>query len=251
MHILFIDESGTPPKPGADNPKYFVVGGIIIPEGVWHRVRDAMFGLKLRRKIRGEIKWRYFSPHNDDPQNPMRELDQPTRDSIRRDIIKIITSETAIKTLACISSAAAAYEMASIATQEDIYHGTYKPVTERFQYHLQDLSRAVGTRQLGIIVADHRGSQDDKRLRDHHLKLLYASATHITKYENLVEGLFLTPSNQSIGIQFADILAGSVWRKFERGDSTWYDLLEPSLRRNAAGSVDGHGIVKFPKKNWR
>lgn len=248
---MFIDESGTPPKPGADDPKYFVVGGVVIAEGVWHRVHDAILGLKLRRKIRGEIKWRYFSPHNDDPQNPMRELDQPARDSIRRDIIKIITSEAAIKSIACVCSAAAAYEMSAIASQEDIYHGTYKPVTERFQYHLQDLSRATGTRQLGIIVADHRGNQDDKRLRAHHLKLLYASATHISKYGNLVEGLFLTPSNQSIGIQLADLLAGSVWRKFERGDSTWYDLLEPSLRRNAAGSVDGHGIVKFPKKNWR
>src|SRR5882724_3005442 len=251
MHILFVDESGTPPKPGADSPKHFVVGGIIIPEGVWHRVHNAILGLKLRRKIRGEIKWRYFSPHNDDPQNPMRALDQETRNSIRRDIIKIVISETAIKTLACVCSAAAAYEMSSITTQEDIYHGTYKPVTERFQYHLQDLGRAVGAPQFGIIVSDQRGNQDDKRLRAHHQKLLYASATYISKYDNLIEGLFLTPSNQSIGIQLADIVAGSVWRKFERGDSTCYDLLEPSLRRNAAGSVDGHGIVKFPKRNWR
>jgi hypothetical protein len=70
MHILFVDESGTPPKPGKQYPRYFVVGGIIIPENVWHRIRDAMLGLKTRLRIRGELKWRYFSPNNDDPKNP-------------------------------------------------------------------------------------------------------------------------------------------------------------------------------------
>jgi hypothetical protein len=63
--------------------------------------------------------------------------------------------------------------------------------------------------------------------------------------------LFLEPSNQSVGIQLADLVAGAVWRKFERNDTAWYDLIEPSIRRSAGGSVDGHGIVKFPKKTWR
>ena len=30
MHILFVDESGTPPKPGKQYPRYFVVGGIYL-----------------------------------------------------------------------------------------------------------------------------------------------------------------------------------------------------------------------------
>jgi hypothetical protein len=79
MHILFVDEAGTPPKPGQQYPRYFVVGGIIVPENVWHRIRDAMLGLKIRRRIRGEFKWRYFSPDNDDQKNPMRKLDQTRR----------------------------------------------------------------------------------------------------------------------------------------------------------------------------
>jgi hypothetical protein len=141
--------------------------------------------------------------------------------------------------------------MPAIETQEDLYHGTYKPVTERFQYYLQDMSRIVGSAQYGIVVADHRGQQDDKRLRGHHQKLLHSSGEFTSTYKNLIEGLFLEPSNLSVGIQLADLVAGSVWRKFEREDSTWYDLLAPSIRRGLNGSVDGYGIVRFPKKNWR
>jgi hypothetical protein len=41
-----------------------------------------MLGLKVRRQIRGELKWRYFAPANNDARNPMRNLDQATRDAI-------------------------------------------------------------------------------------------------------------------------------------------------------------------------
>ncbi|MHB1220303.1 MAG: DUF3800 domain-containing protein [Alphaproteobacteria bacterium] len=106
---------------------------------------------------------------------------------------------------------AAAYEMDSINTQEDLYHGTYKPITERFQYYLQDESRLVGTKQFGIVVADHRGNQDDKRLRGHHQKLLHSTGGFTSEYKNLIEGLFLEPSNLSMGVQLADLVAGAVW----------------------------------------
>jgi len=78
MHLLFVDESGTPPRPGVQS-QYFVVAGVIVPEAIWHRLRDAILGLKLRYKIRGEIKWRYFAPGNDDLGNPMKGLDQVAR----------------------------------------------------------------------------------------------------------------------------------------------------------------------------
>ncbi|MHB1220356.1 MAG: DUF3800 domain-containing protein [Alphaproteobacteria bacterium] len=91
MHLLFVDESGSPPKNGAGDSKYFVVGGIIIPENAWHTLHDAILGLKLRYRIRGEIKWRYFSPHNEDSRNPMRNLNYAIRNDIRKKAIVYLT----------------------------------------------------------------------------------------------------------------------------------------------------------------
>ena len=210
-----------------------------------------MLGMKARRQIRGELKWRYFAPGNDDARNPMRRLDHQTRNGIREEVYRIICAARGVRTLAAVCSAPAAYAMHSINTQDDLYHLTYKTITERFQYYLQDETRPEGPKQLGIVVSDHRGAQDDKRLRGHHQKLLNATAEFISNYPNLIEGLFLEPSNLSIGIQLADMVAGAVWRKFQRKDDCWYQHLEPSIRRRPDGSVSGYGIIKVPKKGWR
>lgn len=246
-----MDESGTPPKPGAKEPRFFVVAGVVIPEAAWYTLRDGLMGLKIRHKVRGELKWRYFAPNNDDARNPMRLLPQPARDEIRRDVYKLLSGNRSVRTIASVVSSAAAYDMPSVNEQQDIYHLGYKGVTERFQYHLQDLSRDLGEKQSGIIVADHRGSNDDKLLRQVHQKLLHSKGEFISSYGNLIEGLFLEPSHFSVGIQLADLAAGAVWRKFERGDKTWFEKLEPTFRRSPAGAIEGYGLVKSPKRGWR
>lgn len=252
MRILFADESGTPPAPGVASPKYFVVGAIIIPEAVWHRIKDAVFGLKLRRKIRGEIKWRYFAPGNDDSKNPMRTLSHSERDEIRTELYRIIAQERSVRTIAAICSVAAAYDLPSVSTQADIYHLAYKTMSERFQYYLQDEQKmSGGGSEYGIIVCDHRGSGDDEKLRRFHETLIHSTAANVSKYKNLIESLFLQKSHLSIGIQLADLVAGAVWRKYERGDSRWYDLIEPTLRRGPSNKLDGYGLIHCPKTNWR
>jgi len=249
MHILFIDESGTPPKPTDNNPPYFVIAGIIIPEHSWHSMRDAMLGMKIRRNIRGEIKWRYFAPGNTDSKNPMRKLAHRVKEEIRLEVFEIIRSTKGVKTIAAITSAPAAYSINSITSQEELYHLTYKTLSERFQYYLQDIS-SPGKKELGIIVSDHRGAQDDHRLRNHHQRLLHSSAEFISTYENLIEGLFLEPSNLSVGIQFADMIGGAVWRRFQKNDLTHFNEIEPTLRRGPLNQINGFGLIKVPKKGW-
>jgi hypothetical protein len=250
MHLLFVDESGTPPRRGHTSPRYFVIGGIVIPEDTWHSLRDALMGMKIRRKIRGELKWRYFAPGNVEMANPMRNQTQDIRDEIRREVYRIIARERGVKTLAAVCSIEAVYAIPGIDEQQGIYNLTYKAVTERFQYFLQDLQREIGMPKYGMIISDHRGRDDDKKLRAHHQMLIHSSSAYTSTYNHFVESLLLQPSNLSIGIQLADMVAGAVWRKFERNDTRWFDLIEPSLRRSRAGNIDGYGIVKVPKAGW-
>jgi hypothetical protein len=250
MHMLFLDESGTPPKPDSEYPRCFVVGGLIIPEAAWHTIRDGLQGLKIRHKLRGEIKWRYFSPSNDDAKNPMRALDTVERNIIRGAIYKLIAAHKSVTTLASVVSSKAAYKMHSISCQDDIYALAYKGVTERFQYHLQGVSRALGRKEYGIIVCDQRSTKDDHTLRAEHQKLIHSTGQSISKYDNIIEGVFLSPSHLSVGIQLADMVAGAIWRRFERDDSTWYSAVEPTLRSSSDGVVDGYGIIKMPKAGW-
>ena len=250
MYLLFMDESGTPPKPGKQYPRYFVMSGVIIPEGSWRDVRDDLLGMKIRRGVRGEIKWRHFAPDNDEPKNPMRRQTQPERDSIREEMFGIVCKpQYDITSISAVCSAEAAYNIASVTGQDDIYHLTYKVVTERFQYFLQGRSTRAHT-EFGIIVCDHRGSGEDKRLRAHHQMLVHATGGFTSDYKNMIESLFLQPSHQSIGIQLADIVAGAVWRNYERNDDRFFKMAEPSFRKSRAGQILGYGIVKVPKLGW-
>ncbi len=251
MHLLFVDESGTPHGPNVRRDRYFVIGGIIIPDGVWKKLHDAIHGMKVRRKLVGELKWRFFAPTNVDATNPMRSMQPSQRDEIRGGIYAAINSIKSVKTIACVASIEVAYKRPHVRDADDLYHNTYKPISERFQYHLQEVSRTVGRLETGIIVADHRGSQQDARLRDAHERLIRPGSMYTSEYPNLVESLFFLPSDLSIGIQLADMIAGAVWRKFEKSDDTWYKALEPSLREDPAGKIDGYGVIRFPRGGWR
>jgi hypothetical protein len=251
VHIFFIDESGTPPGYSSGKDKYFVIGGLVIPESVWHGVRDAVVGMKVRRQLHGELKWRYFAPTNDDAANPMRGMTLDQRNEVRTELYQIICSVKSIKSLACVCCIEAAYQMPSCCDRDDLYHYTYKPLSERFQYYLQDLSRLVGRMETGIVVADHRGAKDDERFRGAHERLLKKTNVWTSQYPNMIESLFFQPSHLSIGVQLADMVAGAVWRKYEKGDDRWYKALEPSLRKAPSGTVEGYGIVKFPKATWK
>lgn len=251
MHLFFLDESGTPPGPNGYKDTYFVMGGIVIPDGVWHKVRDAIHGMKVRHKLKGELKWRYFAKHNNELSNPMAGLPQEQRNEIRTEIYHIICGIKSLKFMACVSCIEAAYQLPSVRTSDDLYHFTYKPLSERFQYYLQDLSRIVGRTETGIIVADHRSSAQDARFRSAHERLLRADSDVASQYPNLVESLFFLPSEISVGVQLADMVAGAVWRKYEKGDDSFYAMLEPSLRKGSNGATEGYGVVKFPKGTWK
>jgi len=250
MHLCFVDESGTPAKPEAALPKFFVIGAVVIPEERWRSVSAKLQGLKTRLSYRGEIKWRFFAPANKDDTNPMKGWTQEKKNEFREQVFTILTSDRSIKIITGVCQASVAYTLGNVNKQDDIYFRTYKVITERFQYFLQDVTRTSGRETYGIIVADHRGRGDDQKLRLQHKRLVEEDHALTSTYTNLIEGLFLAPSHMSVGIQMADMVAGAIWRRFEHDDATWFDKLRPSIRQTATGKCDGYGIARFPKTGW-
>lgn len=250
MQILFIDESGTPPnKDNFNIEPWFVLGGVIIPEEYWHKIKNELEVVKKKYSITGEIKWRFFSPSKKDAKkNSMDHLSGIQKEELRTDLYNILNKYKSIKTIGVVTNTKEAYNLNYINTSDDLYWYTYKQITERFQYYLQDISRISGQKINGIIVCDHRAPKDDKRLQELHAKLLLGHKEAYSKYENLIEGVFIAPSHLSIGVQFADMIAGAVLRKFKANDERFYNQIFNTLRRSDKGKLDGYGLVVFPKK---
>lgn len=251
MFICFIDESNTPPKPAkAKYAPYFVIAAVIINTAQWKAVAQEFEALNKKFGVHGEIKWRFFGPHNSSADNGLRNLSQDQRDLLRQGIFKIISLRKSIKVLYAVCRIDRAYEKQRINDQDDLYFQTYKPVSERFQYFLQDSSREIGATQNGIMVADHQGRKQDDTMRDKHQWMVGADDFFTSNFENYVETIFLTPSHHSVGIQLADMVAGAVSRKYNSGEDTFYRQFEGSLRASGGGKVDGFGRVKIPKDTW-
>lgn len=241
MHLFFIDESGSAPPPEKKNTKYFVLGGVSIPEDHWHSISDE---LKIKYGIDHEIKWRFFSPHNKDDENKIRFLDIEKKEAFRKELFSSITKYKAVKIISVVNNIEESYKLDYINNAEDIHSASYIGLTRKFQNYLQDLTRTVGQKINGIIVCDHRGSRDDKNLRNLHHKLLDSG-----KSKNLIEGLFIASSDLSVGIQYDDIIAGSIFRKFEKGDDKYFNLIKNSIRTNITGDkTEGYGIAIFPNE---
>ena len=252
MHFLFLDESGSIPPRRRIKPPYFIIGGVIIPDTQWMRIANKLQEIKDHFGIHGEVKWRYFYV-NPDPskvpaENTLQHLDEDDRESVRTQIYDLINSYKSVKALSVVTDVAKAYNMCS--TKSDIYHFTYKPITERFQYFLQDLTRDSGGRAYGLVVCDHRGPGDDRQLQELHQRLLNSGGSGTSNYINLIEGLFLAPSHWSVGIQLADMVAGAVYRKYVNNDDRFFSQIESSFRSNPkTGSIMGYGLVHNPF--WR
>lgn len=247
MQILFLDESGTIVAENKQHSKYFAIGGVIIPEDYWHDIYKKLKEIKKIYKINSEIKWRFFSPHNNDDNNGLKHLSFEDKNKVRNKLYEIISSYKSVKIVSVITDIEMAYQLPYIKDKDDLYWYSYKQVIERFQYHLQDLSRETGTTFNGLVIIDNRLSCDDNRLRNLHHNLLVAERDNYSNFNNLVEGLFIAPSHLSVGIQLADIVAGAIYRKYEKKDDVFFDKIKTSIR-NKNGVVEGYGIVKFPKK---
>lgn len=250
MQILFVDESGTPPTAEkTQNDPYFVLGRAIIPDEFWHRVKADLEVIKKNYNIRGEIKWRYFAPPKEGSKpHSLSHLNHSQKEEVRSALYGVLNKYKSVKTICVVTDTAQAYNFSYINTPDDLYWYSYKQLTERFQYYLQDISRISGQKINGIIVCDHRAPKDDKRLQELHARLLLGHHNAHSNYSHLIEGVFIAPSHLSVGVQFADMVAGAVLRKFKSNDERFFAKVKNTFRKSEDGKVEGYGIVFFPKR---
>ncbi len=257
--MLFIDESGRLLPPNKNETKHFVLGGVVIPELIWSKLAADLLSLKNKYHVQGEIKWRYFAPNSDRPENTLRHIPLPERNILRTEIFQALSQYPSIKviyTVADVESLFKAIDFGALIHNEQkkwkeilpshIYHASYCGLVHNFQLHLENLASETGQEINGLVVCDHRNPHEDAALRELHQELISMSHLHLfpelysgenampaeemllipALCANFIEGLFLAPSHHSVGIQFADMVAGAVFRKYEKGDDGFYSHIE-------------------------
>jgi hypothetical protein len=142
-----------------------------------------------------------------------------------------------VRLVATVTDKGKAYKKKYIKKSEHIYEHTLVPAIERFHYFLG------AHNHYGIVIQDQRGYQQDKNLRKFFQKLI-KKGTYWTKFPQIIEGILLTSSKYSIGIQSADFCVGAIFRKYEKGDNTYFKIIRDKFTRR------WYGIQKGGLKFW-
>ena len=99
---------------------------------------------------------------------------------------------------------------------------------------------------LGIVVQDQRHPGQDIRLRAFYRSLL-AAGTYWTRFPNVIEGVFLSPSDFSTGLQLADFTAGAIYAAHcsPKKDSKYFNVIRGKITGDPK-TGKRHGFKAWP-----
>ena len=136
MHLCFIDEFSTPPKPTKANPRpYFTLAGVFVPASQWRAVASEIQTLKDRSnfRIRGELKWRYFGRNNNDKKNNVSHLTADEHKAFRQDFYGLLGKSKNIKPVVIVTKISCVYDLGYYKDEHNIYAYGYKQIIEQLQ----------------------------------------------------------------------------------------------------------------------
>jgi hypothetical protein len=125
---------------------------------------------------------------------------------------------------------------------EDPVEYAFEQICSRFDLFLRRLYHQ-GNPQRGLIVLD-------KSTRETRLQSLASEFRTIGHrwgtMPNLVDVPFFVDSTATRGIQYADLVAYALWRKYERGDNEFFDVISDWF--DSEGGVV-HGLHHYRNRN--
>ena len=226
MHLLFVDESGTPDKS-------FGVGGIAVRAADWPILREAWTAALARHEWPHdrEIKWHAMTTGLVPP-------------ALAEDVVATLASAPITCLCIYIKIGAKQRRPDLFADPNDAYSEALMWLAERYQKLLEHED------SHGVVVLDQRDPESDGRIR-RHFERLSREGTPYLELSRIIDAPLLAPSHYSIGLQAADVVVGTaVAAQKHLGDgSRFHKQLLPRFNRHpATGELDGVGMVVYPKR---
>lgn len=233
LFILYIDGSGSVKNP---NENHFVLAGVAVPEGqIFHLIRAlddlvGTFGLGDPNEI--EL---HGSPMYNGRGEPWKSVNKNIRLDYMTQVLNVLNKQGhSTRTFGV------AVNKQAIGPQDPVKYA-FEEICNRFNFYLTRLSDRRGgrreDRQRGLIVMDE--SQYEQPLQALAKKFRRKGARW-GKLRNLAEVPLFVDSEASRLIQLADMVAFSMWRKYEHADGRFFDSIIPRFDQD--GGVI-HGLV--------
>lgn len=228
MHLLYLDDSGSVKNA---NEEYIILGGISIFEN------QSYYLSKELDKIAQSV----------DPQNPdsiefhaseiFSRKNPPWNRFTKEEakgIIKSVLRIVANSSNSTYAFACAVHKRSFPA--EDPLHLAFEDLCQRFDIYLSRLF-SEGERQKGLLILDDSSYETSLQEMARNFR---ASGTQWGNIKHLADTPFFVNSKASRIIQIADHLAYSVFRRYNAGDTSYFDIIAHKFHQS-----DGivHGLA--------
>ena len=225
MHLLYVDESGSPTDP---DQHFFILSGVSIFERQTHWIEAQMnviaarfspedpYGIELHGSPMrsGKSEWRPF---------PMSDRIQAIKDCLQ----VIPDSRGKIRLFAAVFERGAG-------TGDDPIKSCFEQLAWRFDMYLRRLHHQ-GDSQRGIAVFDK--STTEKSIQN--MARTFKHDGHsFGKLTNFAEVPLFLDSKASRMIQLADLVAFAIYRHYQAADSQFFDIIRNCFD-SAGGTVHG------------
>jgi hypothetical protein len=244
--IAFIDESGTPDIPmlakkrGSVRPVFSVAMCLMDIEywrtldEIYKQVREAFYV-----PTGDELKWANLVRKT----GPAQHMDDAMVREFIQTLVRSIDRARFRGVIVSIWKDAAYQSKGYIRDAQDVYNIAIRFAIQRLQNDLDEMYGAGADCPTMLIADSRRGT--DNRLRRFVDDLISNGDLWVDLRRSIIEGIMFQVSNYSVGLQIADMIAGAAFQMDVRGNTIWYRIWEPLLRRSPEGRVQGYGYIQW------
>ncbi len=257
MQLMYIDESGDTSPISQGGSKYFSLTGFIIDEEEAKSIDDGIRAIKKRFYQNPDIEFksnfvRYANPDLSE-KSILKLKSREKYDQLEAELAYFL-KEIPGRLISVVINKASYWD--SYPSQNP-YEVAYVFLLERFQLYLAEVGK------LGICIIDPREGQVEKHYYGEELNKLHERMRRSGRSKgggfwnhcpNIIEKLLFSQSDQTIGIQIADLFCYPSFHIYEYDkapEDYWRfnDLTLPKLHRRADGRIEGFGFKYFPGEN--
>ena len=259
MHLIYVDESGddgfkedndysslTTPR------QFFIRTALIVHDMKWQTVNQKIEALKKRWQILPNVELHATEILNGREKkhdsNTKKRIDVPNfygttfpDRSRRKDLLLDVCR--LIKNLD-VTVIGVIIDKAKIQQGKNGDHRSL-PKNNSWEFLVERMNLFLSSQrdQRGMIISDAIQNQIEREHREF-IKALYAQSMHI-KQSYFVESILFEPSESSLLLQLADIVAYAFHRKFNMNDASCYDIIQDRLFTHQ-GALTGVGLKIWP-----
>lgn len=250
MRLIFIDESGDPGNPATGSTsKHFVIAALVVSERDWLFLKEELNKIKSAARVStlAEVKWLHCMQPTSavvDPKrpNPLQHLADPEREKFALDVLNVVRRLTDCRLVSAEIDKLRAFSRPDITSSDHIYNQASLLTMERVQYYL----KAKDSR--GIVIQDSRNYQQDKRFRSFYGSLI-SRGSYWTQFPNVIEGVFLSPSDYSTGLQVVDFCVGAIAKNSplaRKQDGRFFAEIRNKFTTGVRDGVTRGGLKHWP-----